>query len=177
MSKVFDKQITEALDNAQKLKLAGEEELSTLMCQKIVKKVAVYNSVDLITLFYGEEAYSDVQDVADALKYVFIIKCAMQAYDAVYSKNSANYGAASWAKRDKTNSNRDLRRFFEWLQRRDKKVDERDCNQFKVLINLMSNSDNVYFKMSDRVAQMTLVDIISMIVSGSVSVSSDGELR
>ena len=41
----------------------------------------------------------------------------------------------------------------------------------------MAESDRIHFKMSDRVAQLTLIDIISMIISGSIIITSDGELR
>ncbi len=174
---VFDEQLKEALENAQKLKLAGEEELSKQMCLKCVEKVALYNGIDLISLFYEDKVYDEIKDVPDALKYIFIAKCAMNAYDLIYSKNPASDSASSWAKCDKNNSNRPLRGFFEWLQRRNRSVEERDCNQFKILINAMVDSDNIYFKMSDRVAQLPLVDILSMIVSGSITITSDGELR
>lgn len=177
MIEVFDEQLKEALENAQKLKLAGEEELSKQMCLMCVKKVTSYTGVDLIELFYGEQVYEEIKDVTDALKYIFIAKCAMNAYDLIYSKNPASYSASSWAKCDRNNSNRPLRGFFEWLQRRNRSVEERDCNQFKILLNAMVDSDNIYFKMSDRVAQLRLVDILSMVVSGSITITSDGELR
>lgn len=177
MIEVFDEQLKEALENAQKLKLSGEEELSKQMCLKCVEKVALYNGVDLIALFYGDKAYEEIKDVADALKYIFIAKCAMNVYDLIYSKNPASYSASSWAKCDKKNSNRSLRGFFEWLQRRNRSVEEKDCNQFKILFNAMADSDNICFKMSDRVAQLSLVDILRMIVSGSITITSDGELR
>ena len=177
MIEVFDEQLKEALENAQKLKLAGEELLSKQMCLKCVKKVALYNGVDLFALFYGEQSYDEIKDVADALKYIFIAKCAMNAYDLIYSKNPASYLASSWAKNDKNNSNRMMCGFFNWLQKKNRSVSEQDCNQFKILINAMVDSDNISFKMSDRIAQFTLVDIISMIVSGAITITSDGELK
>jgi predicted PP-loop superfamily ATPase len=177
MSEVFNEQLKEALENAQKLRLAGEEELSKQMCMKFVKKVALHNGVDLIVLFYGEQAYSEIKGVTDALKFIFIAKCAMQVYDLIYSKNPASYSACQWAKRDKNNSDRQLQSFFEWLQRQNRQVEEKDCNQFKILLNAMANSDNVNFKMSDRVAQLSLVNIVSGLVSGSIIITSDGELR
>lgn len=177
MSEVFEEQIKEALENAQKLKLSGETELSKQMCLKCVKKVASYNGEDLIALFYGDDAYNEIKDVADALEYIFIVKCAMSAYDLIYSKKSANNSALSWAKRGGNNSNRELQGFFEWLQMRNRSVEENDCNRFKVLINAMLDSDNVYFKMSDRVADLNLIDIIKMIVSGPIISISNGELK
>lgn len=177
MAEVFDEQIKEVLENAQKLKLAGEDDLSKQMCIKCVEKVAVYNGTDLISLFYGNKVYDEIKDVTDAIKYIFIAKCAMNAYDVIYSKNPASYSASSWAKCDKSASDKPLRGFFEWLQRQNRPVEEKDCNQFKVLLNAMAESDRIHFKMSDRVAQLTLIDIISMIISGSIIITSDGELR
>lgn len=177
MAEVFDEQIKEALENAQKLKLSGEDELSKQMCLKCVKKVATYNGNDLIELFYGNKVYDEIKDVTDAIKYIFIAKCAMNAYDMIYSKNPASYSASSWAKSDRSASDKPLRGFFEWLQRRNRSIEEKDCNQFKVLLNAMAESDRIHFKMSDRVAELSLIDIISMIVSGSITITSDGELR
>lgn len=177
MAELFDEQLKEALENAQKLKLAGEDDLSKQMCLKCVEKVAMYNGTDLISLFYGDKVYNEIKDVTDAIKYVFIAKCAMNAYDMIYSKNPASYSASSWAKCDKSASDKPLRGFFEWLQRRNRSVEEKDCNQFKVLLNAMVESDRIHFKMSDRVAQLSLLEIIGMVVSGSITITSDGELR
>ena len=177
MNDIFNEQIKEALENAQKLKVVGEIELSRDLSIKAAKKVSSYHGVDLIGLFYGEQAYEKIQDASDAAKYIFISKCAMNVYDVIAPRGAANSSSSAWAIPDNTNSNKQLRDFFAWLQKPNRKVETEDCTYFKMLLNAMSSFDNLYFKMSNRVQQFTLIEIIRMLVLGELSITSNGELR
>ncbi len=176
MADIFDEQIREALGYAQTLKLAGEYDLSEKMCRKIVKKIAVYNGTDLIELFYGRNAYDQIRDAADAAKFIFICHCARNAYDMIACRESANSSVSAWATPDKS-SNRHMREFFEWLSRRDRRVEEYDCNHFKSLLLALDSYDVIRFKMTDRVKGLSLKEVISGLVNGYLSITSEGELR
>lgn len=171
---IFAGQMTEALKNAKKLELAGERELSKQMCIKCVKKAASHNNFDIVALFYGDRVYDDIKNVADAAKCIFIAKCAIEAYNVIYSKSPANSAISPWAKIDKWYSDGTALAFFEWLQQSNRKVDQYDCNRFKSFMTALSKP--VSFKMSDRVAQMSLFEIVRKIVSGSINIAN-GELR
>lgn len=177
MSDIFSDQIKEALENAQKLKIVGETELSKKISIKAAKKVSNYNNVDLIGLFYGEGAYERIQDASDAAKCIFISKCVKNVYDVIAPRKAANSSSSAWAIADTTNSNKQLRDFFAWLQKRGREVKAEDCTYFKMLLNVMSGCDKPYFKMSDRVRKFTLIEIIRKLVSGEISITDNGELR
>lgn len=177
MSNIFDDQMKEALENAQKLKLIGEPELARIMSVKCVERAAQYNNEDLICLFYGNNAYQDIKDAADAARYIFIVKCAINAYDMIARVNPAAASSSPWAVRDVNNSNRQLWDFFAWLQLRNRRVEATDHVHFKRLLDAVSASERAHFKMSENIERLSLLDIIKKLVSGSITITGNGELR
>ncbi len=176
MDEVFGQQIKEALDYAQKLKLSGEDELSGQLCLECVKKVSLYHGEDILSLFYGENVYSHISDVSDAAKYIFISKCAERVYDRIYPLKSSKSPTGFWAKKTAAESNSNLCVFFQWLQKSNRRAEAGDCGYFKKLLNGLSKVEIVYFKMAERVQQMTLLEIVRGLVQGSVTYAG-GELR
>lgn len=177
MNELFSKQIQEALENAQRLKIIGETELSQELCVKTVKKISKYHDVDLIEMLYGEQAYGRIQNAADAAKYVFIAKCIANVYDVIVALDAADSLASPWAVADSSNSNQQLRDFFLWLKKPNRKVEMEDCSYFKMLLNVEKVSDPPHIKMSGWIQHLTLLDIIPMIVSGKITINNHGELR
>ena len=177
MNEIFSKQIQEALENAQRLKMVGEAELSQELCVKTVKKVSIYHNVDLIKMFYGEQAYGRIQNAADAAKYIFIAKCIADVYDVIASLEAADSHTSPWAVADSSNSHKQLRDFFLWLKKANRKVETEDCSYFIMLLNAVKGSDPPHFKMSGWVQRLTLSEIIPMLVSGKITINNHGELR
>lgn len=177
MSNIFDDRIKEALENAQKLQLIGEPELAKAMSVKCVKKVAQYQNEDMIALFYGEEAYQKIENAADAAKYIFIVKCAINAYDMMMRFDSAASSHNAWAVRDENNSNKQLWDFFLWLKLGNRSVEETDHEHFRRLLNALSALERPHFKINARVEQKSLLDIIRGLVSNSITITNNGELK
>lgn len=176
MTEVFSEEIKNIFSIAKQLELTGEIELSKSLCLKCVKAVAFYNGTDVLTMFYGDGIYEKMRDEGDALNYVFIARCAMSAYDVVYSKNSAYAAAGSWAREDTSESNQLLKDFFVWLSRPNRSVSASDCKYFKKLTDAMSRPDEVRFKMSQNIVYRSFTEIIKMLVNGSAKITADGTL-
>ena len=176
MNNIFDEQMKEALAIAKNLELVQEKELARVMGIKCVEKAANYNGEDLIALFYGMSAYEKIRDVADAVRYVFVAKCAANVYDMIARVGAAS-SAAPWAVRDSGHSDRRLWDAFTWLQMRGRGVESGDVNQFHQLLSALGANERPHFNMTDRIAQFPLLDIIKGLVSGSITISNTGELR
>ncbi len=177
MAEVFTEEYKTIFELAKKLELVGEAESAKKLCRKCVETVSFYNGEDVLVLFYGDTVYDKMHNMEDAMNYVFIAQCARNAYDVIYSKNPISYGAGSWAKKDKTACNKLLRDFFDWLKKPNRSVLSSDCKYLRKLLDAMADSDNVYFKVADHLLSYTLIDIIKMLVNGSVTVSAEGELK
>ncbi len=177
MAEVFTEELKNIFKLAKKLELSGETDLSKRLCQKCVETVSFYQGEDILSLFYGDGIYEKIHDMSDAMNYVFIARCAMNAYDVIYSKNPISYSASSWAKKDKNASNKLMRDFFEWVKKPNRSILSSDCKYFRKLLDTMTDSENVYFKVADHLLTYSLIDIIKMLINGSVTITSDGELR
>ncbi len=175
MNDIFNEETKKALENAQRLKHAGEPELSRLMCVHCVEKNANYHDEDLISLFYGQGAYDEIKDATDAAKYIFIAKCARNVYDAIAPQNPASYSASPWARVSNV-SNKQFKDFFTWLQKRNRHVETTDCNYFKGILKAYMSIDEINFKMSDYVKDYSLLEIVRMLVSGAITINNSGEL-
>ena len=177
MAEVFTEEYKTIFKLAKKLEILGETESSKKFCQKCVEAISSYNGEDVLSLFYGEQIYDKMRSMEDAMNYVFIARCARNAYDVIYSKNPISYGASSWAKKDKNASNKLMRDFFDWIKKPNRTVLSSDCKYFRKLLDAMTNSENTYFKVADHLLTYTIIDIIKMLINGSVTLTSEGELR
>lgn len=176
MSDIFNENIKKALENAQRLKIVGEHSLCKKMCIETVKKVSVYNKVDLIKLFYGASAYDRIKDPADAAKYIFISKCLTNVYDAIAFRKSVN-SELPWATVDLTTSDEHVKEFFVWLRQRERSVETEDSARFKSFLKAVENYDRIRFKMTERVKSFSLVEIIERLVTGGLTITNNGVLQ
>ena len=177
MAEVFTEEYKTIFKLAKKLEILGESESAKKLCQKCVETISFYNGEDVLTLFYGEQIYDKMRSMEDAMNYVFIARCARNAYDVIYSKNPISYEASSWAKRDKYASNKLMRDFFDLVKKPNRTILSSDCKYFRKLLDAMTDSENTYFKVADHLLTYTIIDIIKMLVNGSVTLTSEGELR
>ena len=176
MGEIFGTYIKQGLEYADKLKQLGEEELSRKLCVTCAQNAAMYNGEDMLRLFYGRRVYDGIKDISDAVTCVFIANCAARVYDVLYPKNSYVSAEIPWA-RQGSGCDARLREFFSWLAKRGRfpKID--DHAYFRQIISAYGGSAAPEYKVSDRLARYTAVEIIAKLVSGEVVPSSYGELR
>lgn len=176
MSEVFSEEIKQGFVLAKRLELIGETNLAMQLCTKCVEAVAYCNGVDLLQLFYGANVYNDINTISDAMNCAFVARCAEEAYNSIYSKLSMDSCSGAWAKRGVVTDCPMLVEVFEWLQRSDRKPDDRDVRYFERIIKSMKDADAIHFKIASRLTSYKPVDIIRGLVQGSVFVARDGGL-
>ena len=173
---IFTSEIKEGLEIAQKLRLAGMYEPADAFCRRFVKQAAQRHGVDILELFYGKGVYDKINGESEAAEYIFIAKCAGVLYDQMLAQNPASRDAGAWAIRDITRSQADMREFFEWLSRSRREPIPSDVTYFKRAMRALSNPSRLFFKMRDRVANYSLVEIVKGLTNGRVTIK-EGELQ
>lgn len=176
MDEIFGTYVKQGLEYADKLKKAGESELSRKLCVTCVKDAALYNGEDILCLFYGKNVYDGIKDVADAVEYIFIANCAARVYDTLYPKNPYSSNQTPWARKGDGCDAR-LRDFFSWLGRRGRFPKTSDQTYFKQIISAYRDNAVPEYKVSDRLSRFTVTDLIKKFVSGEVVLSANGELK
>ena len=177
MSTVFDTHTEKALRNAQRLMSAGETEVAVDLTVKTVKKNVLHKGKDMLEMFYGRHVYEEIKSPADGAKYIFISKCAADAYSALEGKNQANSNALPWAKKDNLASDSRLQDVFLWLQKRNRSIEDADNIYFKKMVSVLEDPRGICFKMSERIASIKPLDIVRQLVLGSITITNNGELR
>lgn len=166
---IFSVEIKEILAVVPQLRAAGETELAKNLCRKCVEYVSVQNNTDLLVLFYGNGVYDALCDEIDAATYIFAAGCLAELYGVILSK-------IRWARYTAKSSNAAMRSFFEWLAKPNRKPCEKDIDCFKQAIRALTQSDVVDYKYADRLGYLSLIDVVSMVVNGTIRVSNNGEL-
>lgn len=176
MDELFGTYVKQGLEYADKLKEAGERELSRKLSVLCAQNAAEYNGEDILCLFYGKRVYDGIKDVSDAVVYVFIANCAARAYDALYPKNPYSSDEIPWAKQGSGCDSR-LKSFFGWVGGRGRFPGTDDQSYFKQIISAYEGGAVPDYKVSDRLSRFTVLEIIRKLVSGEVVLSSNGELK
>ena len=176
MGQVFSDDVKNIFILAKKLQLADEADNAELLWRKCVITLAQHDGEDVLKLFYGDSVYDCIDTLDNAIAAAYITRCAIDVYDAMRETNPVNAATKQWARKDKKDSNRELKNFFRWLQRQNRPVSNRDAMQFKGALRAIL-SGNIKFKVSDSLASYTLINIIKLIVNGSVTVTDTGELK
>lgn len=176
MTEVYSKQVKKALETAQRLLLAKEDDIAKYMVQEIVKEEALYGGkLDILEVFYPGDIYDRLSTPAEGAKYIFIAKCAMHIYELLMGKNSASSSVEPWVTRG-SSTNAQLLSVFEWLSRSDRAISDRDINYFKKLQSALEGTSRQQVKMSDSKANMAPVDVIKGLVNQKIKIVN-GELR
>ena len=176
MGEFFNNRVKTALQVAYNFELAKELDTAKDMYARIIKSVAKHNRVDLMTYFYGDNVYDKIENFEDAIICVFIAGCAHDAYLAIEPLGSVTGSSKSWALEKSEETDDDMYKALSWLGKRDRRVEEEDSKIFKILIKKAKNNSKTKFVMADKFKTMKLTEIIPLIVSGSCTVTEDGEL-
>ncbi len=167
--KIFSEEIKEILAIVPQLRATGEVELAKELCRKCVEQVSIQSNIDLLELFYGNFVYDKLDDESDAETYIFVARCLSELYNRRLQK-------MPWVENDSRNSNAAMRSFFEWLAKSDRKPCEKDVDYFRKVLMTLTQSDIVSFKVAEHIKNYTLAEVVSLLVNGTIKVSSSGEL-
>ena len=177
MSNLFNNEVRTALRVAHSLNEAGEREMAEEIYVSCVKDAAkLHNGKDVLTYFYGNKVYSELKSATDAAKYIFVAKCARDAYAAIEPLGNAAGADKPWAIPSNDESDEELCEFFEWLSTKDRAVEDDDYRYFNILSRAAKNRNKIRFKMADKLKKMKLVEIIPLVVGGIRGIFG-GELR
>ena len=174
MENIFNDRIRQIIEYAQRLEALEEHELAIKICKMLVKREATYDEVDLIEVFYGKRAYEAIHKVADAVRYIFIVKCAVEAYEIVSTRRAVDSGVLPWSKDGVCNQS--IKKCFTWLQKRNRQVEGEDVEYYRLLVKVFKGNEIPTYKVSGKHRGADLVNIISGLVSGKIVVKDDGEL-
>lgn len=177
MNDVFTGEVKSLLKAAYKLHEAGEPAIAKEMCIKCVKNVAKHKKVDVLTYFYGDKIYFKLSTPEDAIRYVYMAKCAAEAYDAIEPLGSARSTDRPWATISTSASDESLCEVFRWLRDSEKELADEDAGYFEALIKAAKNRNKVQFKLAEKLKGVKLVDIIPLVVNKMRMITEDGELR
>ena len=177
MSNLFNNELRTVLRVAHNLNEAGERQLAEDIYVSCVKDAAkLNNGKDVLTYFYGNKAYNELKSATDAARYIFIAKCARDAYAAIESLGSAQGSDKPWAVPSNDESDEELCEFFEWLSTKDRVIEDDDDRYFNILARVAKNRNKIRFKMADKLKKIKLVEIIPLVVGGIRGIFG-GELR
>lgn len=176
MIDVFSEEMLASLSEAEKLRAAGEEDLSRRLSRMCAEEAAQHRGEDVLCLFYGDGVYGRIRNVADATACVFIAACAKQAYDVIAPKTPLSSGAGAWAKAGDSSNNAQMQKFFRWVSGGGRAVKADDHRYFRELMHAQLAAEDVYYKVSATASRYTLVEIVRRLVAGSLTLHSDGEI-
>ena len=165
------------LDLAEKLYEKGEVESSRILCENCVREAAVSSYGDVLEMFYGANAYLGLSSVVAAIDRIVIAECLKKLLDAASTKGPATDSMTRWAAPGAM-SNANVKEFFTWLSGHSRMPNITDREYIRALymnINRVGIAPMNY-EMSDRIANMPLMDIIKGVLSGKVRVNSKGGL-
>jgi hypothetical protein len=177
MSELFNNKMKTALQTVYNLELANELDMAKKMYVRIIKSVADYNKVDVLTYFYGSGIYESVAKFDDAILYVFIAKCARNAYAAIEPLGSAVGSGNPWAVDSDDECDEEFLEVLRWLNEKGRAVEEDDSKMFKILIKMSRDKNKKSFQLAEKLKKMKLIEIIPLIVNGNRTVTEDGEIR
>lgn len=174
---IFNETQRRCLDLAEKLYEKGDAENSRILCENCVREAAVSSYGDVLEFFYGANAYLGISSVASAIERMVIAACLKKLLDAVSMKGPATDSMTRWASPAAV-SNANVKEFFAWLSLNSRMPNLTDRKYIRALyinINRVGIAPMNY-EMSDRIANMPLIDIIRGVLSGKVKVNSKGGL-
>lgn len=167
---IFDDKLTTCLEYAFRFDKAGKTELARDIAVKCAIYAADVNGVDVLRLFYGDDVYDNMTDVAHGVTYIFIAKCAAKAYASLITRNSVSSSFAPWAmNRDKCDWR--LKSVFEWLSKAGRKVSDGDRLYFKYIVQAYEKKDVVpEYVLGTNIMSLSPSAVISGIVDHSIQV-------
>jgi hypothetical protein len=175
MKEIFTLTMKEALENAQVLKAAGENDAATKLFTKCVQETAALKETDVLKFFYGTNVYEGLSDVNTAARYIFISNCAKDAYVLASAFGSVKE-SKPWATPADESDARMLR-FFEWLSKKGRKPTDEDSEHFETLLSVLNPSAPVNIKMAEYLKKKSLLEIIKNFVLGTRKITDGGEIQ
>lgn len=170
MKQLFEENERKGLAYARLFERTGNRALALGLAKKCLEEGSFYRgvsqTVDLLRFFYGQEVYSAIESVSDAMEALFIVRCAKAAYRSFEGKSSAD-AAGKWGK-SASATDPELSEFFLWVQRAGRKPAARDEEQFKRLLSLMSRAP-VDVSMEAPLGRLTFAQIVNGLVGGQYS--------
>ena len=176
MSELFNIELKTALQTAHMIELAGETYKADEMYVEIIKSVAQYKKIDVMTYFYGNSVYSKISSFEDVVRYVFIAQCARDTYLAIESLGPTN-GSNPWATISNNDSDEAVLEVFRWLALKGRNVEDEDFRYFKVLLKMAKAKNKINFQLSEKLKKMKLTEIISLVAKGERMITEGGEIR
>ena len=177
MNDLFTGEVKSLLKAAYNLHEAGEKNIAKEMCVKCVKDVAKHNKVDVLAYFYGDKIYNKMSSPEDAIRYIYIAKCAIEGYDAIEPLGPAKGTNKPWATISNSTSDPQMIEFFKWVRDSEKELTDDDAKYFEILIKAAKNRNKIQFKLAEKLKGVRLVDIIPLVVNKMRMIAEDGELR
>ncbi len=174
-NEVFRGEVKTALENAVRLKGAGEDALSRELCLLCAKQEAKAAGEDLLILFYGKGVYDKLNDASDAARYIFIAKCAERVYHTLKTKKPASDRVAPWATRGAVSPV--LAQILSWLTAQGRTPEVTDSAVMKDLLRLLLSGEPVSLAMSSRIEGMPPLEIVRGLTEGRIKLSRTGELK
>ena len=175
MSNLFNNELRTALRLAHNLIEAGDSETAAEIYINCVSDVAKHGDKDVLIFFYGNTVYKDLNSAIDAAKYIFIAKCAKDAYLAIEPLGIAAGSDKPWAIPSTDQSDEQMCEVFEWLSTKERNLEEDDFKYFNTLTKAAKNRSKIHFKMTEKLKR-TLIDIIRAVINGTRGIHG-GELR
>ena len=168
---LFDNKTKKILEYANRFRRAGESDVARDICYKCIIGLANVKGRDLLETFYGASVYNYLETEADAAVYIMILQCLKNLYSIIEYKDS-------WVDVTALRCDLNMKDFFEWLSKPNKKPTQEDVGYIRKALKLLTNSKGVRYLMSSYIKNKNfpLILIIEKIVSGEITISSNGEL-
>ena len=176
MEEIFDTNLIDALEYAQKLDLAGEKDAAKIICHRVVKEKATHNGEDMLCLFYGNRVYDGLGDATTALTYIYIAACAAKVFDVASARGPAD-ASNGWARKGSSCNNTAMRDALAWLQKKGRGVKKEDATHFESILKGITPAGGSTFDFAASVAGESLISIMRGLVNGTVAVTSSGRIQ